>query len=141
MTLTIYITNLSLTDSWKGTTCQFLSHYKEKLHSLDRLVIDTDKIPGMVRIPFLQRADQKNHDLRQIHVFDSVRRSKTGSTGKFTFEVYCELLWNAVYNMISTMLQDKRKGKLSFPNMTEFSQQNWVYPDPEWSKKEPLTLM
>ena len=38
-----------------------------------------------------------NHDLRQIHVLDSVWRSKTGSTGKFTFEVYCDLLWNAAY--------------------------------------------
>ena len=31
VTLTTYITNLSLTDSWKGTTRQFLSHFKEKL--------------------------------------------------------------------------------------------------------------
>ena len=27
-TLTTYITNLRLTDSWKGTTCQFLRHFK-----------------------------------------------------------------------------------------------------------------
>ena len=33
----------------------------------------------------------------QIHVLDSVWRSKTGSTGKFTFEVYYDLLWNAAY--------------------------------------------
>ena len=30
VTLTTYITNLSLTDSWKGTTRQFLSHFKGK---------------------------------------------------------------------------------------------------------------
>ena len=30
VTLTTYITNLSLTESWKGTTTQFLSHFKEK---------------------------------------------------------------------------------------------------------------
>ena len=86
--LTTYITNLSLTDSWKGTTRQFLSHFKEKLRLLDSLIPDTDKIPETVRITFLQRAVQQNHDLRQIHVLDSVWRSKIGSTGKFTFEVY-----------------------------------------------------
>ena len=32
VTLTTYITNLSLTDNWEGTACQFLSHFKEKLH-------------------------------------------------------------------------------------------------------------
>ena len=42
VTLTTYITNLSLTDSWKGTTRQFLSHFKEKLRLLDSLVPDTD---------------------------------------------------------------------------------------------------
>ena len=30
-------------------------------------------------------------------VLDSVWRSKTRSTGKFTFEVYYDLLWNAAY--------------------------------------------
>ena len=29
VTLTTNITNLSLTDNWKGTTHQFLSHFKE----------------------------------------------------------------------------------------------------------------
>ena len=97
VTLTTYITNLSLTDSWKGTTRQFLSHFKEKLRLLDSLVPDTDKIPETVRISFLQMVVQQNHDLRQIHVLDSAWRSKTGSTGQFTFEVYYDLLWNAAY--------------------------------------------
>ena len=44
-TLTTYITNLNFTDSWKGTTRQFLSHIKKKLRLLDSLVPDTDKIP------------------------------------------------------------------------------------------------
>ena len=97
MKLTTYITNLSLTDSWKGTTKQFLSHFKEQLRLLDRLVPDTDKLPDNVRVTFLQRAVQQNHDLRQIHVLDSVWRSKIGSTGKITFEVYYHLLWEAAY--------------------------------------------
>ena len=98
VTLTTYITNLKLADSWKGTTRQLLSHFKEKLRLFDSLVPDTDKIPETVTITFLQRAVQQNHGLRQIHVLDSVWRSKTGSTGKLSFEVYYDLLWNAAYH-------------------------------------------
>ena len=58
VTLTTYITNLSLTDSRKGTTGQFFSHFKEKLRLLDSLVPDTYKLPETVRITFLQRAVQ-----------------------------------------------------------------------------------
>ena len=105
--MTTYVTNLNLTDSWKGTTKQFLSHFKEKLRLLDSLVPDTDKIPEPVRITFLQRAAQQNHDLRQIHVIDSVWRSKTGSIGKFTFEVVMTYFGMQHTNMISTSLQDK----------------------------------
>ena len=64
VTMTTYITNLNLTDSWKGTTRQFLSHFKEKIRLLDSLVPDTDKIPETVRIIFLQRVVQQNHDHR-----------------------------------------------------------------------------
>ena len=84
VTLATYITKLSLTDSSKGTTHQYLSHFKQKLHLLDSLLPETAKIPETVRITFLQRAVQKNHDLRQIYALDSISRSKTGSTGKFT---------------------------------------------------------
>ena len=66
VTLTTYITYLSLTDSWwKGTTRQFLSHFKENLRLLDSLFPDTDKIIETVRISFLHRAVQQNNDLRQ----------------------------------------------------------------------------
>ena len=37
--LTTYITSLSLTDSWKGTTKQFLGHFKEKLRLFDSLIL------------------------------------------------------------------------------------------------------
>ena len=102
--------------NFKGTTRQFLNHFKEKLRLLDILVPDTDKIPETVRITFLQRAVQKNHDLRQIHVLDSVWRSKTGSKGKFTLEVYYDLLWNAAYQHDLNNAAGKRKDKLSFLN-------------------------
>ena len=97
ITLTTDITNLTLNDSWKGTVRQFLSHFKEKLRLLDSLVPVSDQLPETTRITFLQRAVQQNHDLRQIHVMDSVWRFKTDSTEVLTFDTYYNLLWDAAH--------------------------------------------
>ena len=95
--MTTDITNLNLNDSRKGTVRQFLSHFKDKLRLLDSLVPVSDQLPEITRITFLQRAVQQNHDLRQIHVMDSVWRFKTDSTESLTFETYYNLLWVAVH--------------------------------------------
>ena len=58
----------------------------------------------------------KTHNIRQIHVLDSVWRSKTGSTGKFTFEVDYDLLWNGTYQHDLNNAAGERKGKILFPN-------------------------
>ena len=92
-----YITNLTLNDRRKGTVRQFLSHFKEKLRLLDSLVPVSDQLPETTRITFLQRAVQQNHDLRQIHVMDSVWRFKTDSTDALTFDTYYNLLWDAAH--------------------------------------------
>ena len=115
VTLTTYIINLSLTDSWKGTTRHFLSHFEEKLRLLDSLVPDTDKIPETVRFTFLQGL--------------SIR---TMISGRSMFLILCgdpkqvpleSLFLKSIItcfgmqptNVISTMLHSKNKGKLSFP--------------------------
>ena len=115
VTLTTYITNLSLTDSWKGTAHQFLSHFKEELHLLDSHVPGTNKIPETVWFTFLQRAVQKNPDLIEIHVLDSLWRSEAGSTCKFSFEVYYDLLWNTAYQHDLNNAAGQKK-QISFPN-------------------------
>ena len=97
ITLTTDITNLTLNGCWKGTVRQFLSHFKEKLRLLDSLVPVSDQLPETTRITFLQRAVQQNHDLRQIHVMDSVWRFKTDSTEALTLDTYYNLLWNAAH--------------------------------------------
>ena len=115
ITLTTDITNLTLNDSGKGTVRQFLSHFKEKLRLLDSLVPVSDQLPEITRITFLQRAVQQNHDLRQIHVMDSVWRFKTDSTDTLTFETYYNLLWDAAhqYELHHTKKGPQRKAFLS----------------------------
>ena len=115
ITLTTDITNLNLNDRWKGTVTQFLSHFKEKLRLLDSLVPVSDQLPETTRITFLQRAVQQDHDLRQIHVMDTVWRFKTESTDTLTFETYYNLLWDAAhqYDLHHTKKGPQRKAFIS----------------------------
>ena len=84
---------------------------------LDSLVPDTDKIPETVRITFLQRAVQQNHDLRQIHVLDSVWRSKTGSTGSSLLKfIMMTLECSLSHDLNKATKQMQRKAFISYQN-------------------------
>ena len=147
ITLTTDITNLTLNDSWKGTVRQFLSHFKEKLRLLDSLVPVSDQLPETTRITFLQRAVQQNHDLRQIHVMDSVWRFKTESTDTLTFETYYNLLWDAAhqYDLHHTKKGPQRKAFIS--QQEEFNDDNeyaieeaQLFTDPEPEEHSPYSV-
>ena len=130
ITLTTEITNLTLNDSRKETVRQFLSHFKEKLRLLDSLVPASDQLPETTRITFLQRAVQQNHDLRQIHVMDSVWRFKTDSTEALTFDTYYNLLWDAAHQYD---IHQIKKG----PQRKAFSsQQEEISDDDEYTNAE-----
>ena len=130
ITLTTEITNLTLNDSWKGTVRQFLSNFKEKLRLLDSLVPVYDQLPESTRLTFLQRAVQQTHDLRQIHVMDSVWRFKTDSTEAFTFDTYYNLLWDAAhqYDLHQTKKGPQRK---AFSSQQEEINDDDEYPNAE----------
>ena len=130
ITLTTDITNLTLNDSWKGTVRQFPSHFKEKLRLLDSLVPVSDQLPENTRITFLQRAVQQNHDLRQIHVMDSVWRFKTDSTDALTFDTYYNLLWDAAHQY------DLHQVKKGPQRKAFFSQQEEISDDDEYTNAE-----
>ena len=130
ITLTTDITNLTLNDNWKGTVRQFLSHFKEKLRLLDSLATVSDQLPETTRITFLQRAVQQNHDLRQIHVMDSVWRFKTDSTDALTFDTYYNLLWDAAHQY------DLHQVKKGPQRKAFFSQQEEISDDDEYANAE-----
>ena len=121
ITLTTDITNLTLNDSWKGTVRQFLSHFKEKLRLLDSIVPVSDQLPETTRITFLQRTVQQNHDLRQIHVMDSVWRFKTDSTDALTFDTYYNLLWDAAHQYDLHQIKKGPQRKAFFSHQEENS--------------------
>ena len=76
------------------------------------------------------RAVQQNHDLRQIHVMDSVWRFKTDSTDALTFDTYYNLLWDAAhqYDLHQVKKGPKRKAF--------FSQQEEISDDDEYANAE-----
>ena len=147
ITLTTEITNLTLNDSWKGAVRQFLSHFKEKLRLLDSLVPVSDQLPETTRLTFLQRAVQQNHDLRQIHVMDSVWRFKTDSTEALTFDTYCNLLWDAAhqYDLHQTKKGPQRKAFSSqqedINDVDEYANAEEQFPtDPEPVEHSPYSI-
>ena len=130
ISLTTDITNLTLNDSWKGTVRQFLSYFKEKLRLRDSLVPVSDQLPETTRITFLQSAVQQNHDLRQIHVMDSVWRFKTDSTDALTFDTNYNLLWDAAHQY------DLHQVKKGPQRKAFFSQQEEISDDDEFANAE-----
>ena len=130
ITLTTEITNLTLNDSWKGTVRHFLSHFKEKLRLLDSLVPVSDQLPETTRLTFLQRAVQQNHDLRQIHVMDSVWWFKTDSTEALTFDTYYNVLWDAAHQY------DLHHTKKGHQRKAFSSQQEEISGDDEYANAE-----
>ena len=93
----MYITNLRLTDTWKGMMQQFLTHFKENVCLLDSLVDKFDKIPMTTCIVFLQQPVESIPDLQQVCVKDMVWHPKTGSLSTLSYQSYCDLLKSAAY--------------------------------------------
>ena len=90
MRLTKYITNNELDDSWRGTSVQFIMHFKEELHLLDFLVLPEAKLPDTVRLIFLQTTVESVPDIHDVKIVDGVMRTKSGTTMPMTYYEYFE---------------------------------------------------
>ena len=66
-----------LTDNWRGTTTQFLHHFKEQLRLLDSLVPMDEHLPDSTRMVFLQRAVEGVPDLRRVRILDGMMTADT----------------------------------------------------------------
>ena len=95
---TTYITNLRLTDTWKGMTQQFLSLLKEKLHLLDSLLEESDKLPETTCIVFHQQAVESIPDLQHVSIMDTVWHQKTGSFGTLSYQSHFDLHKSSAYH-------------------------------------------
>ena len=116
MLLTTYISKLSLTDSWKGTTHQFLSHFKEKLHLLDSIDLTltrSQKQSGSTSSRQMFKRAMTSGRCKSLILFED-----PGLVPQESLLLKSTMTYSGMQqiNMTSTMLQETRKDNLSFPN-------------------------
>ena len=131
--LITYVANLKLTDNWRGTTTQFLLHFKEQLRLLDSLVPMDEQLPDSTRMPFLQRAVEGVPDLRKVRILDGVMIAKSGSSTNLTYEGYYKLLQDASFHHDKALSEGSRRHQIKAHEVfTEPSQETHDYhPSPQ----------
>ena len=122
--LTTYVANLKLTDNLRGTTTQFLLHFKEQLRLLDSLVPLDEQLSDSTRMAFLQRAVEGVPDLRRVRILDGVMTAKSGSFTTITYEGYYKLLQDASFRHDKALSEGSRRCQIKAHEVfTESSQE------------------
>ena len=95
--LTQYATNTILDDNFKGTTEQFVLHFKEQFRQLEEISEDSEKLPPTVKLTLLQTAVRSINDLRIVETLDEFQSTTYGhgSSTSLSYDTYYDLLMNA----------------------------------------------
>ena len=95
--LTQYVTNTVLDDSFKGTSEQFVLHFKEQFRQLDEISDDSEKLPPSVKLTLLQTAVRSINDLRIVETLDKFQSTTHGhgSSTSLSYQTFYDLLVNA----------------------------------------------
>ena len=97
--ITMYLTNIKLDDTWRGTNESFLMHYNDQLRLLDSLVDSDEKLPDNTRVTFLESAVESVPDLRRVKITDNVLQAQLDSTRPITYRSYFDLLKDAAFHL------------------------------------------
>ena len=97
--ITKYLTNIKLDDTWRGTNESFLMHYNDQLRLLDSLVDSDEKLPDNTRVTFLESAVESVPDLRRVKITDNVLQAQLDSTRPITYRSYFDLLKDAAFHL------------------------------------------
>ena len=128
ITLTTDITNLTLNDNWRGQSDNSSATSRRNSGCLTALFLFLINFLKLQESHFSRGLS--NHDLRQIHVMDSVWRFKTDSTDALTFDTYYNLLWDAAHQY------DLHQVKKGPQRKAFFSQQEEISDDDEYANSE-----
>ena len=98
----------------RGTTNQFLLHFKEQLRLLYRLVPHADQLPDFTRPIFLQQAVEAIPDLRKVRIIDGLMRTKGAVTTSLAYSSY--MIWSKMLHctMSEHLLNIQTIDKLMF---------------------------
>ena len=103
--LTQYVTNTVLDDNFKGTTEQFVLHFKEQFRQLEEISEDCEKLPPTVKLTLLQTAVRSINDLRIVETLNEFHSTTYGhgSSTSLSYDTYYDLL------IIACVKYDKTK--------------------------------
>ena len=76
--LTQYVTNTVLDDHYKGTTEQFVLHFKEQFRELEEISEESEHFPPQIKLQLLQNAVRPINDLRIVETWDELQSITTG---------------------------------------------------------------
>ena len=139
--ITKYLTNIKLGDTWRGTNESFLMHYNDQLCLLDSLVDSDEKLPDNTRVTFLESAVESVPDLRCVKITDNVLQAQLDSTRPISYRSYFDLLKDAAFHLDQAT---KRGNKIRCTNVhfsgpnDEDEHQNLSSDDPQVIQQEDV---
>ena len=140
--ITMYLTNIKLDDTWRGTNESFLMHYNDQLRLLDSLVDSDEKRPDNTRVTFLESAVESVPDLRRVKITDNVLQAQLDSTRPISYRSYFDLLRDAAFHLDQAT---KRGNKIRRTNVhfsgpnDEDEHQNLSSDDPQVIQQENVS--
>ena len=91
------MTNTTLDDNYKGTTEQFVLHFKEQFRQLEEISDPSEHFPPQIKLQLLQNAVRPIDDLRIVETLDDFQSITTGygRSSRLKYQTNCDLLINA----------------------------------------------
>ena len=135
--LTHYVTNTVLDSQFRGTTKQFVLHFKEQFRRLDELTDLSETMPDSIKMTLLQNVVKDISQVSIVETLDEYTSTTSGdeSSTHVNYSAYFNLLINACvrYDATNTSTPSKRRnvytaaGTQDFtlseePHETQFSQ-------------------
>ena len=95
--LTQYVTNTVLDDNYKGTTEQFVLHFKEQFRQLEENSDPAEHFQPQIKLQLLQNAVRPINDLRIVETLDEFQSITTGygKSSSLKYQTYYDLPINA----------------------------------------------
>ena len=72
------MTKTTLDDNYKGTTEQFVLHFKEQIRQLEEMSDPSEHFPPQIKLQLLQNAVRPIDDLRIVETLDEFQSITTG---------------------------------------------------------------
>ena len=103
-----YVSTTVFDGSWKGTTEQFVLHFKKQFRQLEELTPLDGKLPHSVRLTLLQTAVRSVPELRIVETMEEYMTLRNSYTSDYfiTYDTYFTMLQNACIRYDKSLKQE-----------------------------------